>query len=68
MCGESLGKHKAYEGCSILLEPELNEKTLCRCHVASVQRKRCAEGARRSVKDRCRIVPGYPSFDLRGRK
>jgi len=29
---------------------------------------RCAEGARRSAKDGCKIVPGYPSFGPRGRK
>lgn len=36
MCGLTilpltLSKHQRCEGCSILLEPERNEKTLCRC-------------------------------------
>jgi hypothetical protein len=36
MCGRTVlpadvANHPRCEGCSILLEPELNEKTLCRC-------------------------------------
>ena len=29
---------------------------------------RYAEGARRSMQGRCKIIPGYPSFDPRWRK
>lgn len=31
MCGRNLTGHPACRGCTILLEPELNDDTLCRC-------------------------------------